>query len=275
MNLQLLILNKWNSVSKNYLKQLTKKDMAKEYESLKVSLNSLVENRLLKLTTKDNPSSDDASKRKSSRLSKKVKDNSSEIYENYNILLLIELLKIDFSSNLNGSKELASEVPKTSFKRFKSEEAKEEQKEEPKQETKKKSQILSNEFSNASFGDTKQMEKLNNKRLEAILNMYPVAEESDNDSLDINIGKKVKLNTQGFKPNMSFAKEQNREFSNLSFLQDVRNISKTSSVGKKNYDGAINKLHSELRNPSMDNNLMNMMQKNISQNIFDNFNPAL
>jgi hypothetical protein len=271
MNLRLLIQNKWNSVSKQYLKQLSKKEMANEFETLKVYLNSLVEKRLLRLTLKESSSVDDLSKRKSDRQWKKAKDNSTEIRENYNIFLLIELMNMDIGLNLKGVKELTPEVPTLPYKRIKVEETKEEEKE----ETKKKVHTFSNEFSNASFGDNKQMEKLSNKRLEAILSMYPVGEQSDSDSLDINIGKKVKLNTWGFKPNTSFANDQKRDFSNLSFLQDVRNISKTSSVGKKNYGGSINKLHSEFRNPSMDNNPVNIMQKNMSQNIFESFNPAL
>jgi hypothetical protein len=181
------------------------------------------------------------------------------------------LINIDANSKSKDTHKVVSSGQKTAFKRVKVDENQE--------ETKKNVRKFSREFSNASFGGTRQKSsgKLVNKKLDKILNIDPAGEESDNDSLDINIGQKIKRNAGGRVPNMSFAdEEQQRSMSSLSFLQDVRNLSKTSSFGKKTYDISMNnKLPSAFRNPNMDHTFINMNQKNMSQGVNDNFNLAL
>ena len=95
----------------------------------------------------------------------------------------------------------------------------------------------SNAFSNDSFGKSKSKSKnlLKNKILDKILDGAGSdnASEDSKNSLDLNIGKKVKLN---LKNEIAISREEDREdkqLSSVSFLQDARNISRNSSVYPK------------------------------------------
>jgi len=79
----------------------------------------------------------------------------------------------------------------------------------------------------------------------------------------MNIGKKVKLNTnKGKKPNTAFAVVEDRNFSSVSFLQDVRNISKTSSIKPNSKSlGMHNKITSGFKNPNRNPSILRMYDK--------------
>lgn len=136
--------------------------------------------------------------------------------------LLLELINHESKEKVEPIKRLASNEYKTAFKRVKVGENME--------EIKKNGRFPSKVFSNEPFGCKmkRNISKLQNKELDAILHNDESQEESESDSLDMNIGKKIKQNTQGNKPNAPFIDERN--FSSMSYLQDNRNISKTSSI---------------------------------------------
>lgn len=90
----------------------------------------------------------------------------------------------------------------------------------------------SNAFSNNSFGFNKKKSSsgLQNEKLDIILKNLESSDSDveSKDSLDINIGKKIKLNA--FSANAkNDTKRENKQISNISMLQEARNISKATS----------------------------------------------
>ncbi|CAI2360938.1 unnamed protein product [Moneuplotes crassus] len=218
---------KWQWINKHYLKELSLKKNEKEFREVKVTLNEIVNRRVKVLVAAEDEAQieDGSVSRRSSRLSSKKRNNYSEESDNFNLYLLLELINYDPDWKKQGNKRISSNPYKTAFKRVKISETIE--------NVKKAEKIPSQVFSNGSFGDkTKRaVSKLQNPKLDEILQNNESGGDSDNDSLDMNIGKKVKKNVHGYKPNVAFAEDRN--FSNVSFLQDARNISKTSSIGRK------------------------------------------
>lgn len=76
------------------------------------------------------------------------------------------------------------------------------------------------------------------------------------------MANKIKQNTHGNKPNASFAEERN--FSSVSYLQDNRNISKTSSINPNSNCLNMVKFSSGLKNLGPNQSNFNFFEKNVS-----------
>jgi hypothetical protein len=138
------------------------------------------------------------------------------------------------------NKRMASMVSRQGSKRVKLPDLKEETK---KQST--VSKIKSNAYSNDSFGGSKASKKFRNKELDEIMKYSESDNDSDKDSIDMNLGKKIKmtLKNENNAANRTtndnvflagrYAQKEMREQSSMSFLQLQRNISKTSSAYQK------------------------------------------
>lgn len=248
--------DKWQFIQKKLLKQLNQKKNENEFKELKDSLNKRVKARISVNSVKrqDSAIDDGSASRRSSRLSTKKRNNYSEGTENFNLYLMLELVNHDPKAQTSGAKRSSSHISVKGFKRVKTGE----EKEEVKQEKKKPSNV----FSNNSFGETRKPSgKLQNKNLDKFLsNGISDGNESDKDSLDLNIGKKIKQTTKG-NLNVVGKHTEHRELSSVSFLQDARNISKTSSIGKPKGPSFV-QFNSHLSNN--DYAFTNMYGKNIS-----------
>lgn len=211
---------------------------------------------------KENNKADDGSaSRRSSRLSTKKRSNYSEDTENFNLYLLLELINMEADQPLKGNKRKASKAVRSTSKRVKISEEKE--------ETKSRKKQTSNVFSNNSFGGekSKPISKLQNKDLDKILKGdTPLSgdDDSDKDSLDLNIGKKVKMNTKN--GNVTLRPEE-KQLSSVSFLQDARNISKTSSFNQMQKIPSLIKMNSNLHNANYDYNFAGIIGRNFSDTL--------
>ena len=90
-----------------FLRELTKKKNHKEFENFKVELHYKVKQRVKENTGRNislNPAEDRTlSRRSSSRLSGKKRNNYSEESENYNFYLLLELINETITKNKQKS----------------------------------------------------------------------------------------------------------------------------------------------------------------------------
>ena len=165
------------------MKNISNKQNPKELKSFKTNILLKIKQ---KIGTKDacqifvDSIEDKSASRRSSRLSKKKKNDCSEEIDNFNFYLLLEII--------NGSQSKTKSIPASNSKsssiigKILKENSKEEQ---------KVCKGISNVFSSNSFGkDRKNSSKLQNKNLDIILNNYESkSDDSDKDSLDMNIGK--------------------------------------------------------------------------------------
>lgn len=256
--------DKWQWIQKQFLKHLSQKKNEQEFQDLKEKLNLIVKDRISNnsLVRQDSMNDDGSASRRSSRLTHKKRNNYSEDTENFNLYLMLELVNYEPAGKSNGNKRTASKVERSVSKRFKINEAGDGLMVKKKQP--------SNVFSNNSFGDTrKPSTKLQNPKLDKILqNEESDDNDSDKDSLDMNIGKTIKMTTKGNKIQVG-KKSQGRELSSMSFLQDARNISKTSSMGHQKVPSFV-RFGSHMNQNSIDYGMANLFGRNNS-NLFEKY----
>lgn len=212
----------WQKYQKYYAKNLSDTDKKAELEDFIQMIFDLVNKRkenLEKITEDHNQLEDGGTSRRSSRLVTKKGKNYSEETENQNLYILMELINLNPSTFDIGPKTRKRSRPSSKMSKQK------QSSKLPSSFGKKISQIASslNEKEEKKKSSILSFKKAN-------IQTHKIDSESDNeskDSLDINIGKFVKKNTE---INKRIAKDLAKQDRSISYLQNARGISKQSSI---------------------------------------------
>lgn len=195
--------------------------------------------------------------RRSSRLcgSKRIgKSKSNESAGDFNVYLLLELIKGYMVKDKQREEPKPSSVLADIVETNQKEEV--------------KNRSTSNVFSNTSFGKVRQTSsKLQNKRLDKILNSLDSAceddgDDSDKSSLCLNLGKKIKQSLKDLKQETN---KEKRQISNISGLQEARNLSKTTTNNRPQRMVSKLRFGDEIPNQYNEFNFMSNNDRNTSE----------
>ena len=202
----------WQELHNHFLKNFNKNSKNyRELENLKAELHLKVKQRIVNNSNKEiclNSSENRTISKRSSRHSGKKKGGNLEI-ENFNFFMLLEILN-DNQSQKSISTVLGNAKSSNIIGKILEENSKEEKK-----IIKEKSKAISiNSFRNIR----KTSSKLQNKKLDTILNNIGQEDDDwDRDSLDLNIGKKIKARSAGA-GNKIEAKREKKGLSNVTTI---------------------------------------------------------